>query len=91
MEHVLEHAIGGASEEKTSGAGGWRGRDWRERGGRRACETFFTAPLPPIFVTYFGNWISAAEMLICQFTEIVRGFLAQVDRANPVREQVTIV
>ena len=30
-------------------------------------------------------------MSICQFTEIVLGFLARVVRANPVREQVTIV
>ena len=30
-------------------------------------------------------------MSICQFTEIVLGFLAQVVRANPFHEQVTIV
>ena len=69
--------------------------DWMEgRGlgrGTRACETFFTEPLPPTFVTYLDNWISAVKMSICQFTEIVLGFLAQVVRANPVREQVTIV
>ena len=30
-------------------------------------------------------------MSICQFTEIVLGFLARVVRADPVSEQVTIV
>ena len=57
----------------------------------RACETFFTDPLPPTFVTYLDNCISAVKMSICQFIEIVLGFLARVVRANPVREQVTIV
>ena len=62
-----------------------------EGGGRRACETFFTDPIPPTFVIYLDNWISAVKMSICQFTEVVLGFLARVVRANPVREQVTIV
>ena len=62
------------------------------RGRRKeACETFFTDPLLPTFFTYLGNWISAAEMFICQFTEIVFQFLIRVVSANPVREQVTIV
>ena len=47
--------------------------------------------LLPTFVTYWDNWISAVKMSICQFSEIVLGFLARVVRANPVREQVTIV
>ena len=64
---------------------------WGEGGGRRACETFFTDPLPPTFVTYLDNWISAVKMSICQFTEIAVICLARVVRANPVRKQVTIV
>ena len=79
------------AKKKRSGDWGWRGGGWGEGGGRRACETFFTDPLPPTFVTYLDNWISAVKMSICQFTEIVLGFLARVVRANPVREQVTIV
>ena len=80
-----------AKKKKTSGDWGWRGKGWEEGGGRRACETFFTDPLLPTFVTYLDNWISAVKMSICQFTEIVLGFLARVVCANPVREQVTIV
>ena len=88
-----ERKIGASEEKKTSGDWGWRGEGggWGEGGGRRACETFFTDPLPSTFVTYLDNWISAVKMSICQFTEIVLGFLARVVRANPLREQVTIV
>ena len=77
-----------AKKKKTSGD--W-GQGWGEGGGRRACETFFTDPLPSTFVTYLDIWISAVKMSICQFTEIVLGFLARVVRADPVSEQVTIV
>ena len=52
-------------------------------GGRRACETFFTDPLPPTFVSNLDNWISAVKVSIFQFTEIVLGFLARVIRAKP--------
>ena len=80
-----------AHKKKTSGDWGWRSGGWGEGRGRGVCETFFTDPLPPTFVTYLDNWISAVKMFICQFTEIVLGFLARVVRANPVREQVTII
>ena len=83
--------LGRAKKKKTSWDCGWRGGGWGEGGGMRACETFFTDPLPPTFVTYLDNCISAVKMSICQFIEIVLGFLARVVRANPVREQVTIV
>ena len=86
-----ERTIGASVENKLSGDWGWRGGGWGEGRGRRACETFFTDPLPPTFVTYLDNWISAVKMSIGQFTEIVLGFLARVVRENPVREQVTIV
>ena len=78
-------------KKKTSGDWGWRGGGWGEGGGRRACETFFTDPLPPTFVIYLDNCISAVNMSICQFTEIVLLFLARVVRAIPVREQVMII
>ena len=81
----------GVSKEKPSESGGWRGGDWGEGGGRRASDTFFTDPLPPNFVSDLGNWISPAKMSICQFSEIVLGFLSQVVRATPVCEQVAIV
>ena len=79
-----------AKKKKTSGDWGWRGGGWGEGGGRNACETFFTDPLPPTFVTYLDNWISAVKMSICQITEISLGFLARVVWANPIREQVMI-
>ena len=47
---------------------------WEVGGGRRACETFLTDLLFPTFVTSFDNWISDAEMSICQFTEIALEF-----------------
>ena len=77
-----ERKIGASVENKPSGDCGWRGGGW---------GTFFTDPLPPTFVTYLDNWISAVKMSNSQFTEIVLGFLARVVRENPVREQVTIV
>ena len=70
---------------------GMEGRGLGRGKRKEAYETFFTDPLPPTFVTYLDNWISAVKMSIGQFTEIVLGFLARVVRENPVREQVTIV
>ena len=77
-------------EQVGIGNGGAGAGEREEEGEPVRLSTFFTDPLPPTFVIYLDNWISAVKISIRQFTEIFFGFLAQVVRANPVREQVTI-